>query len=108
MTGEIVEFPGREPPPEGYSEEYIDKLHSEAFRDLECEVSDLDRMGKIARNLIMNCAAKEDSFHDLELATCRLATGEDGERVQDQLSETLARREAGRPMNRLRPHTQDG
>ena len=71
MTGEIVEFPGREPPPEGYSEEYIDKLHSEAFRDLECEVSDLDRMGKIARNLIMNCAAKEDSFHDLELAKQR-------------------------------------
>jgi hypothetical protein len=26
-------------------------------------------MGEIAQNLIMNCAAKEDSFHDLELAT---------------------------------------
>jgi hypothetical protein len=26
-------------------------------------------MGEIARDLIMNCAAKEDSFHDLELAT---------------------------------------
>jgi hypothetical protein len=32
MTGEIVDFPGRAPP-EGYSEQYIDKLHSEAFRD---------------------------------------------------------------------------
>jgi hypothetical protein len=55
---------------------YIDKLHSAAFRDLESEVSDLDRMGEIARNLIMNCAAREDSFHDLELATfavCQLA-----------------------------------
>ena len=30
---------------------------------------DLDRMGEIAQNLIMNCAAREDSFHDLELAT---------------------------------------
>src|SRR5258706_8867823 len=45
------------------------KVHAEAFRDLEGEVCDLDRMGEIARNLIMNCAAKEDSFHDLELAT---------------------------------------
>ena len=26
-------------------------------------------MGEIAQNLIMNCAAKEDSFYDLELAT---------------------------------------
>jgi hypothetical protein len=26
-------------------------------------------MGEIALNLMMNCAAKEDSFHDLELAT---------------------------------------
>jgi hypothetical protein len=69
MSAEIVEFPGREPPPEGYSEQYIDKLHSEAFRDLEGEVCDLDRMGEIAQNLIMNCAAREDSFHDLELAT---------------------------------------
>ena len=29
----------------------------------------IDRMGEIALNLMMNCAAKEDSFHDLELAT---------------------------------------
>jgi hypothetical protein len=40
-----------------------------AFRDMEGEVCDLDRMGEIAQNLIMNCAAREDSFHDLELAT---------------------------------------
>jgi hypothetical protein len=58
MSGEIVEFPGQQPPAEGYSEQYIDKLHSQAFRDLEGEVCDLDRMGEIARNLIMNCAAK--------------------------------------------------
>ena len=65
----VVEFPGAEPPPEGYSKSHCDKLHSEAFRDLEGEVCDLDRIGEIAQNLIMNCAAKEDSFHDLELAT---------------------------------------
>src|ERR1700682_2242020 len=65
----IIEFPGREPPPEGHSEQYIDKLHSDAFRDLEGEVCDLDRMGEIANDLIMNCAAREDSYHNLELAT---------------------------------------
>jgi hypothetical protein len=62
----IVEFPITDRP---ITESEVDKLHSEAFRDLEGEVCDLDRMGEIARNLIMNCAAKEDSFHDLELAT---------------------------------------
>ncbi len=62
----IIEFPIADRP---ITESEIDKLHAEAFRDLEGEVCDLDRMGEIARNLIMNCAAKEDSFHDLELAT---------------------------------------
>ena len=47
----------------------IDKLHSEAFRNLEGEVCDLDRMGEIANDLIMNCAAREDCFHNLELAS---------------------------------------
>ncbi len=62
----IIEFPIADKP---ITESDIDRLHSEAFRDLEGEVCDLDRMGEIAQNLIMNCAAKEDSFHDLELAT---------------------------------------
>ena len=64
----VIEFPGKEPPPEGYAKEHVDKLHAEAFRDLEGEVCDLDRIGEIAQNLIMNCVAREDSFHDLELA----------------------------------------
>jgi hypothetical protein len=64
----VIEFPGKEPPPEGYSKEHVDKVHAEAFRDLEGEVCDLDRIGEIAQNLIMNCVAREDSFHDLELA----------------------------------------
>ena len=66
MTNNVVEFPGAE---REFTKGDVDKLHSEAFRDLEGEVCDLDRMGEIARDLIMNCAAKEDSFHDLELAT---------------------------------------
>ena len=49
MSGEIVEFAGREPPAEGYSEQYIDKLHSQAFRDLEGRLNDCLSMAKIAR-----------------------------------------------------------
>ncbi len=66
---EIFEFPGHKLPSEPFSEQDIAKLHSEAFRDLEGAVCDLDRMGEITQNLIMNCATGEDSLHDLELAT---------------------------------------
>jgi hypothetical protein len=66
MSGDIVDFPLPDRPIPATE---IEALHAEAFRDLEGEVCDLDRMGEIAQNLIMNCAAKEDSFHDLELAT---------------------------------------
>jgi hypothetical protein len=65
----VIEFPGKAPPPEGYSKEHVDKLHAEAFRDLEGEVCDLDRIAEIAQNLIMNCVASKESFHDLELAS---------------------------------------
>jgi hypothetical protein len=61
----VVEFPVADKP---ITESEIDKLHSEAFRDLEGEVCDLERMGDIARSLIMECAAREDSFRQLELA----------------------------------------
>jgi len=62
----IIEFPLPDRP---ITEDEIDKLHSQAFRDLEGEVCDVDRMGEIANDLIMNCAAREDSYHNLELAT---------------------------------------
>jgi hypothetical protein len=66
---DVVQFPGAMPTSEVHTERDDNEVHAEAFRDLEGEVCDLDRMGEIAQNLIMNCAAKEDSFHDLELAT---------------------------------------
>lgn len=66
---EVVQFPGAEAPPEDYSERQVDTVHSEAFRDMEGEVCDLDRMGEIAHNLMMQCAAREESLHELELAT---------------------------------------
>jgi len=66
---EVVQFPGAPLPDRPITEAEVDKLHSEAFRDLEGAVCDVDRMGEIANELIMRCAAREDSFHDLELAT---------------------------------------
>jgi hypothetical protein len=66
---EVVPFPGAMPAPEVHIELDCKEVHAQAFRDMEGEVCDLDRMGEIACNLIMNCSAKEDGFHDLELAT---------------------------------------
>jgi hypothetical protein len=54
MSGEIVEFPGREPPPEGYSKEYIDELHAAAFRDLEGRLLDCLSMAQIASERMYN------------------------------------------------------
>ena len=64
----IIEFPGLAPA-EGYSEAYIEKLHAEAFRDLEGEVCDLERMGQIAQDLIVQCVAREDGYRELELSS---------------------------------------
>jgi hypothetical protein len=49
----VVEFPDLAPA-EGYSEASIEKLHAEAFRDLEGDVCDLERMGQIAQILSCN------------------------------------------------------
>jgi hypothetical protein len=62
----VVEFPPSDRP---VTESEIDKLFLKNFIDLEGRISDVARMGEIARNLIANCAAREDKFHDLELAT---------------------------------------
>jgi hypothetical protein len=65
---EVVPFPGAMPAPEVHTELDPNKVHAEAFRDLEGEVCDLERAGAIARDLIAECAAREDSFRKLELA----------------------------------------
>jgi len=46
-----------------------DRRFAEAFRDLEGGVCDLERMGAIAQDLIMECAASEVHLRQLELAT---------------------------------------
>jgi hypothetical protein len=64
----VVEFPDLAPA-EGYSETYIEKLHAKAFRDLEGGVCDLERMGQIAQDLIVQCVAREDGYRELELSS---------------------------------------
>lgn len=59
---ELIEFPGREPPPEGYSEHYVDKLHAEAFRDLEGWISDCQCMAKIAAQLMSNATTMDSEL----------------------------------------------
>jgi hypothetical protein len=63
---DVVKFPGA--PSDRELNDDGDRPHAEAFRDLEPEVCCLERMGDIAQDLIMQCAAREDSLRKLELA----------------------------------------
>jgi hypothetical protein len=62
----LIEFPLPDRP---ITESEIAELHSEAFRDLEGEVCDLERMGQIAQDLIVQCVAREDGYRELELSS---------------------------------------
>jgi hypothetical protein len=64
MPGEIFEFPGRKPPPGGYSEEYVDKLHAEAFRDLEDRIGDCAIMASIALQMAERAIEDRDDKHE--------------------------------------------
>jgi len=46
-----------------------DEVHAQAFCDLEGEVCDLERMGQIAQDLIMQCVAREEGYRELELSS---------------------------------------
>jgi hypothetical protein len=63
---DVVKFPGA--PSDCELNDDGDRPHAEAFRDLEPEVCDLERMGDLAQDRIMQCAAREDSLRKLELA----------------------------------------
>ena len=56
-------------PEREWSEQDVDKIHAEAFRDLEVEVGDLERMGQIAQDCISRCVAREDGRRNLDLST---------------------------------------
>jgi hypothetical protein len=68
----VIEFPGAEPPPGGYSEEHVNKVHADAFRELESSLRDCVRMSEIAAELMLNAKVEDDSlrfavFHTAEM-----------------------------------------
>jgi hypothetical protein len=68
----VIEFPGAEPPPGGYSKEPVNRVHADAFRELESNLRDCVRMGEIAAELMLNAKVEDDSlrfavFHTTEM-----------------------------------------
>lgn len=64
MDSNIVEFPGAKPPLEGYSESHADKIHAEAFRDLEGRISDCMLMAIIAVQMAEAAIPGRDEKHE--------------------------------------------
>jgi hypothetical protein len=67
----IVDFPVADRP---ITENEIAKLHSEAFRDLEGQISDCEIMAKIAAQLMSNARSDDDElvfavFHVSQMLT---------------------------------------
>jgi hypothetical protein len=67
----IIEFPIADRP---ITESEIDKLHSEAFRDLEPSISDCESMAKIAAQIAMNTKTEDRELvfavvHVMEMLT---------------------------------------
>jgi hypothetical protein len=57
MSGDIITFPGGGLSDHPVTESEIDKLHSEAFCDLEPSICDCESMAKIAAQMVF---AKDD------------------------------------------------
>jgi hypothetical protein len=66
----VVEFPPSDRP---ITESEIDKLHSEAFRDLEPKICDCESMAKIGAQIVMS-ARIDESNREFVFAGTRKAT----------------------------------
>jgi hypothetical protein len=64
----VIEFPAADRP---ITESEIDKLHSEAFRDLEPEICDCTTMAKIAAQMVL--AADDGTNSELVFAVCHVS-----------------------------------
>jgi hypothetical protein len=60
MSADIISFPGDGLPDHQWSEQEVDKLHGDAFRDLEMSLRDCVRMSEIAAELML-CAKMDDA-----------------------------------------------
>jgi hypothetical protein len=69
MSDDVIPFPRGVPAPEVNTKRAENEVHAQAFCDLEGEVCDLERMGQIAQDLIMQCSAREDGYRELELSS---------------------------------------
>ena len=72
MSGDIITFPGAGLPDRPVTESEIDKLHGDAFRDLEMSLRDCVRMSGIAAELILRAKLEDNSlsfavFHTAEM-----------------------------------------
>jgi len=71
MSDNIVEFPLPDRP---ITESDIDKLHSEAFRDLEGPISDCQSMAKIAAQMMCNASTMDGELVFAVCNTSRMLT----------------------------------
>ena len=101
MTAEIIRFPGN-PPPEGYSQEYIDKLHSEAFRDLEDSISECATMANIALQLAEKAIESRDDKADKAMLGRRSCCEDECSHAEAELCTSLAQGEQEQAMRLIR------
>ena len=71
----IIEFPIADKP---ITESEIDKLHGDAFRDLDMSICDCESMAKIAAQIVMNTKTEDRELafavvHAMEMLTARKA-----------------------------------
>jgi hypothetical protein len=64
----VVKFPN-----EGATESEIDKLHSEAFRDLESGICNCATMAKIAAQMVTNMTIAEGANSELVFAVAHVS-----------------------------------
>jgi hypothetical protein len=85
----VVKFPNEEA-----TKSEIDKLHSEAFRDLEGPISDCESMAKIAAQMMSNASTMDG---ELVFAVCNTSRTPLGMMRNSWRCETSAARSSSRP-----------
>src|SRR5258706_16083558 len=74
MSGDILTFPGDGLPDRPITEQEVDKLHSENFRDLEGRISNCMTMAAIAHELAMAAIVGIEPKHEkAQFAVCQSA-----------------------------------
>jgi hypothetical protein len=64
MSDNIVEFPTTDRPEHQWTEDEVDKIHAEAFRDLEGSISDCLWMSVIALEMVERAMEGRDQKHE--------------------------------------------